>query len=93
MMFVWGDGTLIGRPAPWHIISMSPTGLSLGRLLASKNGLRFTRHGQVSMIQGVLSGSISSSFLAMGSGGLIQTASGNWGAAGGWRTKRSGCAQ
>ena len=38
-----GDGTASVRPAPKHIVLMSPAELSLGHLLASKNGLRFTR--------------------------------------------------
>ena len=89
-MFFWWDGTSIAHPVPKHIVSMNPTGLSLSRLLASKNGLRFAPLVQLTTIHGVLSRSISS-FAAMGAGGLIQTASGNWGASGRLRTKRSGC--
>ena len=35
----------IAFPPSLHIVSMSLTGISLGGVLASKNRLRFTRHG------------------------------------------------
>ena len=70
----------ISHPVSKRIVLMNPAGLSLGRLLSSKNCLRFTRRFQCSTIVDVLSESVSS-FVAMGwAGGLIQTAWGSCGA-------------